>query len=170
MPRLDKTIASPTTPVTCISSFTSMLPISLGLMHDQLLGATSFFFLGNSNQSLHINGATYVFSSIIPCIVSSAGEAEYAALFAGAQHAASLRTILSDLGYPQPPTIIMCDNTCAIGIATDSIKQKRSKAIDMRFHWVRDRVRQGQFTISYIKSAYNIADFFTKNLEKLGPN
>ncbi len=32
-------------------------------------------------------GATHVFSSIIPCIVSSAGEAEYAALFAGAQHA-----------------------------------------------------------------------------------
>ncbi len=64
----------------------------------------------------------------------------HAALFAGAQQAASLRTILSDLGYAQHPTIIMCDNTCAIGIATDSIKQKRSKAIDMRFHWVRDRV------------------------------
>jgi hypothetical protein len=110
-----------------------------------------YFFLGNWNKPLHINGATHVFSSIIPCIVSSAGEAEYAALFAGAQHAASLRTILSDLGYSQPPTIIMCDNTGAIGIGTDSIKQKRSKAIDMRFHWVRDRVRQGQFTISYIK-------------------
>ena len=96
--------------------------------------------------------------------MSSAGEAEYAALFAGAQHAASLRTILNDLGYPQPPTIIMCDNTCAIGIATDSIKQKRSKAIDMRFHWVRDRVRQGQFSISYIKSEDNVADYFTKNL------
>ena len=123
-----------------------------------------YFFLGNANKPLQINGATHVFSSIIPCIVSSAGEAEYAALFAGAQHAASLRTILHDLGYPQPPTIIMCDNTCAIGIATDSIKQKRSKAIDMRFHWVRDRVRQGQFSISYIKSEDNVADYFTKNL------
>ncbi len=38
----NKTIASPTTPVTCISFFTWMLPTSLGLMHDQLLGATSF--------------------------------------------------------------------------------------------------------------------------------
>jgi hypothetical protein len=126
-----------------------------------------YFFLGNEKQPLNINGATHVFSSIIPCIVSSAGEAEYAALFAGAQQAVSLRTILSDLGYPQPPTIIMCDNTCAIGIATDSIKQKRSKAIDMRFHWVRDRVRQGQFIISYIKSADNIAEYFTKNLDPL---
>ncbi len=62
----------------------------------------------------------------------------------------------------------MCDNTCAIGIAiaNDSIKQKRSKAIiDMRFHWIRDRIRQGQFIISYIKTELNMADYFTKNLE-----
>jgi hypothetical protein len=58
---------------------------------------------------------------------------------------------------------------CAICIVKDSIKQKRSKPIDMRFHWVHDRVRQGQFyiTISCIKSADNIADYFTKNLDPI---
>jgi hypothetical protein len=50
-------------------------------------------------------------------------------------------------------------------LANDSIKQKRSKAIDMRFHWIRDRIRQGQFIISYIKTELNMADYFTKNLE-----
>jgi hypothetical protein len=60
--------------------------------------------------------------------VASAKEAEYAALFAARQHAASIRTTLSGMGYPQSPTIIMCDNISAIGIAIDSIKQKRSKA------------------------------------------
>jgi hypothetical protein len=59
----------------------------------------------------------------------------------------------------------MCDNTCAIDIATDSIKQKRSKAIDMRFHRVRDRVRNGEFFVSYINTNINLADFFNKNLE-----
>jgi hypothetical protein len=81
--------------------------------------------------------------------VASVGEAEYAALFATGQHAASLRTTLADMGYPQDPTIIMCDNTSTIGIPTDSIKQKRSKAVDMRFNWIRDRVRQEQFIIAY---------------------
>jgi hypothetical protein len=80
------------------------------------------------------------------------------------QHAASIRTTLSDMGYPQNPTIIMCDNTSAIGIATDSIKLKRSKAIDMRFHWIRVRVRQSQFTIAYIPTSQNLADYFSKNL------
>jgi hypothetical protein len=128
--------------------------------------AGAIFFLGNKNDPTRINGSIHVFSTIIPCVVASAGEAEYAALFAAGQHAASLRTTLSDMGYPQDPTIIMCDNTSAIGIATDSIKQKRSKAIDMRFHWIRDRVRQGQFIIAYIPTQQNLADYFTKNLPK----
>ncbi len=68
------------------------------------------------------------------------------------------------MGYPQSPTIIMCDRTSTIGIAKDSIKQKRSKAIDMRFHWIRDRVRQAQFTIAYILTSQNLADYFTKHL------
>ena len=35
----------------------------------------------------------------------------------------------------------------------------------MRMHWIRDRVRQGQFTITYIPTAENLADYFTKNLD-----
>ncbi len=128
--------------------------------------AGAIFFLGNHNDPTRINGSIHVFSTIIPCVVASAGEAEYAALFATGRHAASLRTTLSDMGYPQEPTIIMCDNTSAIGIATDSIKQKRSKAVDMRFHWIRDRVRQRQFIIAYIPTQQNLADYFTKNLPK----
>jgi hypothetical protein len=91
------------------------------------------FFLGNEHQPTRINGTISAISTIIPCVVASAGEAEYAALFTGGQHAAGLRTVLADLGYPQPPTTILCDNTTAIGLANDNIKMKRSKAIDMRF-------------------------------------
>jgi hypothetical protein len=126
--------------------------------------AGAVLFLGNHNDPTRINGSIHVFSSIIPCIVASAGEAEYAALFAAGQYASSIRTTLSDMGYPQGSTIIMCDNTCAIGIATDSVKHKRSKAIDMRFHWIRNRIRQSQFTIAYIPTQQNLVDYFTKNL------
>ncbi len=43
---------------------------------------------------------------------------------------------------------------------------KRSKTIDMRFHWIRDRVRQNQFYLVYIPTKENIADYMTKNLPK----
>jgi hypothetical protein len=70
------------------------------------------------------------------------------------------------LGYPQPPTTILFDNTTAIGLANDNIKMKRSKAIDMRFHWIRDRVRQNQFYLVYIPTKEKITDYMTKNLRK----
>ena len=49
--------------------------------------------------------------------MTSIGEAEYAAAFHTAQMAARLRKILSDLGYPQPPTYILLDNKVAHRIA-----------------------------------------------------
>jgi hypothetical protein len=35
-------------------------------------------------------------------------------------------------------------------------KQKRTEAMDMRFYWIKDRVKQGQFN-------QNLADYFTKH-------
>ena len=72
--------------------------------------------------------------------------------------------MLAAIGYPQPPTPILCDNKCAVGLANDTVKVKRGKSIDMRFHWIRDRVRQGQFTVEWVAGEDNLADFFTKAL------
>jgi hypothetical protein len=81
-----------------------------------------------------------------------------------AQQGAWLRTVLEALGYAQPATRILCDNQCAVGLATNTVKARSSKSIDIRFHWIRDRIRQGQFQVSWIKGATNLADFFTKAL------
>ena len=64
--------------------------------------------------------------------------------------------------FSQPPTIGIVDNAFAVGLCNDSIKAKLSKSIDLRFHWIRDRVRQGQFIVMWKKGLYNVADFFTK--------
>ena len=64
--------------------------------------------------------------------MSSAGEAEAAGLFHNCQIACGIRTVLQEMGWPQPPTIVECDNTTAAGIANDTVKPKRTKAMDMR--------------------------------------
>ena len=122
------------------------------------------FYLGDVDCPTLSNGPILAVSSIIPVVVASAAEAELASLFMNAQHGAQLRTILDDLGYPQPPTVILCDNSCAVGIAQNSIQQKHSKAIDMRFYWVQDRVAQGQFVVLWRAGITNLADYFTKAL------
>ena len=110
-----------------------------------------------------LNGPIHVPSSIMRVVLSSATEAEMGALFYNAKDAAWLRTTLADLGHPQPPTPIQTDNACAAGIINDTVKQRRSKAIDMRFYWVRDRVRQNQFVVHWRRGSDNLADYFTKH-------
>ena len=67
------------------------------------------------------------------------------------------------MGHPQPPTPVATDNSTALGIVTSSIKQRRSKAMDMRFHWVQDRVKQNQFLIYWAPGNTNLADYFSKH-------
>ena len=128
-----------------------------------------FFFLGPqptsdpSTQPPHINGPILINSTIIPSVMSSAAEAELGALFYNAKDGANLRTTLHDLGHPQPATPIQTDNACASGIANESVRQRRSKAMDMRFYWLRDRIKQGQFVIFWRRGIDNDADYFTKH-------
>ena len=120
--------------------------------------------MGDSEHPNIINGAVLTISQIIDSVVASACESEYASLFKVAQSAEIIRNTLYDMGHQQQATKLLCDNTCAIGIANSTAKQKRSKAINMRFHWIRDRVKDGHFDIIWIEGGENIADFFTKNL------
>jgi hypothetical protein len=111
-----------------------------------------------------INSPITVLSSIIPAVVSSAMEAEYATMFINAKTASALRNTLYDLGYPQAPTPIITDNTAAAGVATRKAKQRKSRSIAMRYHWLRDRVDQGEFNIVWSPGSTNAADFFSKTL------
>jgi hypothetical protein len=96
-------------------------------------------------------------------VMSSAAEAELGALFHNATEACSLRTILEEMGHPQPPTPIQTDNSTAAGIVNRTVKQRRSKAMDMRFYWLQDRVELDQFRIHWKPGCDNLADYFTKH-------
>lgn len=119
-------------------------------------------YLGSKTDDTIINGAIHCRTAIIDVIVASAAEAEYGGLFNNGQDSEGLRLTLADFGYTQDPTLLVSDNACACGIANESITQRRSKAFDMRFHWIRDRVRQGHFIVEWRPGAVNLADLFTK--------
>ena len=109
-----------------------------------------------------LNGAIDAISVIIPAVVSSAAEAELAALYLNAQTAVATRNTLADLGYPQHQTPLLSDNTTATGIANKTVHQKRSKAMDMRWYWLQDRIGLDEFTATWGPGAGNTADYFTK--------
>jgi hypothetical protein len=122
-----------------------------------------FHYLGTTTA---INGPFFCTSKVISCVVTSAAEAELGAAFQNAQKGAQFRNTLIELGYPQQPTTISVDNTVAEGLATNTINAKRSKSMDVRFFWLRDRVQKLQFRMQHLKGRWNISDFFTKPLPK----
>ena len=133
--------------------------------------AAGYFYLSNQTRNLQdpdaasplMNGAIHIFCRILQEVMASAAEAEIGALFHNARDACPLRIMLQEMGHPQPPTPIVSDNSTAVGIANNTVKQRRSKAIDMRFYWIRDRVRQGQFVIYWKRGETNRADYFSKH-------
>ena len=126
--------------------------------------AAGFFFLGNKEGSTQIlNGPVLVLSNIIRHVMSSAAEAELGALFENAKEATNIRVTLQELGHPQPPTPIVTDNSTAFKIANTACKQRRSRAMDMRYYWLQDRVKQNQFKILWQKASTNLADYHSKH-------
>jgi hypothetical protein len=106
------------------------------------------FFLGNKSPKQDtLNGSILNVAAVIKNVVASAAESEVGACFHNAQSGAPLRVTLTEMGHTQPPTPLQTDNSTAYGIANETIKQKRSKAMDMRYHWLTDRVRQKQFDV-----------------------
>ena len=95
--------------------------------------------------------------------MASAAEAELGALFLNCQESVPIRITLEEMGHTQPPTPVHFDNSTALGIATGNIKQRKSKAMDMRFYWIRDRKNQKQFNIYWKPSSANKGDYFTKH-------
>jgi hypothetical protein len=109
------------------------------------------------------NGAVLVLSNILKNVVSSAAEAEIAATFFNGQEGCPIIATLAEMGWPQDIVVITTDNSCAEGFCNRTTKQKRTKAIDMRFYWILDRCDQKQYKVIWRPGESNYADYFTKH-------
>jgi hypothetical protein len=107
----------------------------------------SVFLRQQTPEQDQLNGSILNVASVIKNMVASAAESEVGACFHNAQSGAPLRVTLTELGHIQPPTPLRTDNSTAFGILNETIKQKRSKAMDMQYHWLTDRFRQKQFDV-----------------------
>jgi hypothetical protein len=125
-----------------------------------------YLYLGNNkNSSLKplSNGPLLCHTTVLKHVVSSVAKAEFGARFVNAKEGTVTRTTLAEMGHNQETTYLKTDKTNADGIINNIFQQKRSKAMDMRFYWVKDRVEQGQFNIGWAPGDTNMGDYFTKH-------
>ena len=94
------------------------------------------YFMGlvpKQNEPIPVNGNIYVLCGILTFVVASAAEAKLGALFVNANKGEILSLILEELGHPQSPTRIHCDNKTAAGIANATVKKHRARLMEMHF-------------------------------------
>lgn len=97
-------------------------------------------------------------------VALSTAEAEYVALSQAAQECTWLRRLLSDLGMDATPVVILEDNQGAIAIAKNPVDHSRTKHIDIRYHYIRECVQNGQIQLQYCPTDDMKADILTKPL------
>jgi hypothetical protein len=125
-----------------------------------------YFYLGcktNARMKPLSNGPLLCQTTVLKHVVSSVAEAEFGALFVNAKEGTVTRTTLSEIGHNQDATDLTTDNTTADGIINNTVQQKRSKAMDMRFYCVKDRLEQQQFNVGWAPGNTNLGDYFTKH-------
>ena len=101
-----------------------------------------------------------------PIVTLSTTEAEYIALTHGAKQLMWLRQLLIDLGFNMSPRIpLRCDNLAAITISKDNSYHARTKHINIRYHYIRERITSHEVDLTHVASKDNAADIFTKALD-----
>eukprot|EP00804_Cyclotella_cryptica_P012280 CCRYP_013858-RA/>CCRYP_013858-RA protein AED:0.31 eAED:0.31 QI:0/0/0/1/0/0.5/2/0/562 len=96
------------------------------------------FFLSSTADIQPNNGAILNIAHIIKHVMASATEAELAVLFITTREAVYIRIILMELGHKQPAKPIQTDNAMAEAVTNGKVQPKRTKAMDMCFHWLHD--------------------------------
>ena len=131
--------------------------------HDGRRSTTGYFFkLGLSG------GAVSWQTKKQQTVALSSCEAEYQGLAAAVQEATFLRSLLCEMGYEQSqPTIIAEDNQSCIKLATKPVMHKRSKHIDTKFHFIREKVDDNSIQLVYTPTDQLAADLLTKALAQV---
>ena len=99
-------------------------------------------------------------------VALSSMEAEYMAACAATQESLWLAMLMEQMGIEiSRPIILKEDNKACIAFSKNPGDHKRSKHIDCRYHFVRERVAAGDISLEWISTTEQVADIFTKALD-----
>ncbi|KAE8993970.1 hypothetical protein PR003_g27452 [Phytophthora rubi] len=98
-------------------------------------------------------------------VALSSTEAEYMALSDCVKLCVWMRRLLKDIGADQVgATVIYEANQGAMALAKNVGYQARTKHIDIRYHFIREKVVSNEVELEYVDTKNQLADFMTKGL------
>ena len=114
--------------------------------------AAGHYFLGSipdKNKPIQLNGAVHSLCQILKFVAASAAEAELGALYLNVKQGRIIRLALEEMGHPQPPTPINCNNLTTTGIVNGTVKRQRLRSMEMRYFYVVNQVDNKQFVVEW---------------------
>lgn len=121
-----------------------------------------------SGYYFQLQGATISWQSKKqPVVALSSTEAEYISAATATKELLWLQSILSELGYPvQLPSVLYCDNQSCISLTKNPKFHERSKHIDIKYHFLREKVDSKLLQLEFTPTSEMWADVLTKSLSK----
>ena len=122
--------------------------------------STSGYVFRVNNQSAFVSWKTKKQS----VVALSSCEAEYIAIAFATQEGLFLQKLFSVLYSKAVEIVLNVDNQGAVALSKNKVSQQRSKHIDVKYHFIRDQVDNGNLCPVHVPTVSNIADAFTKPL------
>nr|GEZ48717.1 hypothetical protein [Tanacetum cinerariifolium] len=72
--------------------------------------------------------------------------------------------LLTDYGFHFDKIPMYCDSKAAITISCNPVQHSRTKHIDVRYHFIKEKVEKGIVELFFVRTEYQLADMFTKAL------
>nr|GFB21177.1 retrovirus-related Pol polyprotein from transposon TNT 1-94 [Tanacetum cinerariifolium] len=98
------------------------------------------------------------------CTLMSSIEAEYVSLSACCAQVLWMRTQFTDYGFHFDKIPMYYDSKAAIAISCNHVQHSRTKHIDFRYHFIKEKVKKGIVELFFVGTEYQLADMFTKAL------
>ncbi|KAG7597916.1 Reverse transcriptase RNA-dependent DNA polymerase [Arabidopsis suecica] len=110
-----------------------------------------------------LGGNTISWKSGLQRVVAlSSTESEYMSLTEAVKEAVWLKGLLKEFGFDQRSVEIFCDSQSAIALSKNNVHHERTKHIDVRYHFIREIIANGDVDVVKIDTEKNPADIFTK--------
>nr|GEX02321.1 retrovirus-related Pol polyprotein from transposon TNT 1-94 [Tanacetum cinerariifolium] len=93
-------------------------------------------------------------------------EAEYILLSGCCAQILWMLSQLTDYGFQFYKIPLYCDNKSTITLCCNNVQHSRAKHIDVRYHFIKEKVENGVVELYFVRTKYQLADIFTKSLPK----
>nr|GEW18921.1 putative ribonuclease H-like domain-containing protein [Tanacetum cinerariifolium] len=98
------------------------------------------------------------------CTLMSFAEAEYVSLSVCCAQVLWMRSQITDYGFHFDKIPMYCHSKASIAISCNPVQHSRTKHIDVRYHFIKEKVEKGIVELFFVGTEYQLADLFTKAL------